>query len=127
MMELYTRIPNLVLKTVNRTGTQIGFTQNRADLIYYNFLTIFSCPHITPQPGNQGKIIWLSGPPGAGKSTTCQLMARQNDYTYFEADCVFGFINPFTDVNKENPSIASAKNSPLKVVTPHATKFPIFS
>ena len=52
-----------------------------------------SCPHITPKPGTSGKLFWLSGPPGSGKSTTCQLMARKNGYVYYEADCCFNFDN----------------------------------
>lgn len=75
-----------------------------------------SCPHITPRPGTPGKIYWLSGPPGAGKSTTCQLMARQKDYRYYEADCTMQLINPFTDIYVDNPSIASFSAKSLKGV-----------
>ena len=74
-----------------------------------------SCPHVTPQPGKEGKIIWLSGPFGAGKSTTCQLLARKNDFIYYEADCTAHLINPFTDVNVENPTMASFTSKALKV------------
>ena len=42
-----------------------------------------TCSHITPKPGTPGKIYWLSGPPGAGKSTICQLMARDKDFRLF--------------------------------------------
>ena len=74
-----------------------------------------SCPHIKPQPGKQGKIIWLSGPPGAGKSTTCQLMARKHDFVYYEADATMQFINPFVDLNVENPTVAAFAGKSLKV------------
>ena len=74
-----------------------------------------SCPHIIPQPGKRGKIFWLTGPPGAGKSTTCQLMAREKDFIFFEADCVSQFLNPFTDLTVDNPSMASVSARPLKV------------
>lgn len=73
-----------------------------------------SCPHITPQPENQGCIFWLCGPPGSGKSTICQLMARTQEYIYYEADSAGQFINPFTDINAENPTVASYKSKPLK-------------
>ena len=32
-------------------------------------------PYIV-QPENQGKLIWINGSPGTGKSTTAQLLAR---------------------------------------------------
>ena len=82
---------------------------------YAMFTFRFSAPHITPRPGTPGKVYWLSGPPGAGKSTTCQLMARNNDYIYYEADCVMQLINPFTDVHADNPTMASGDNRALKV------------
>ena len=70
---------------------------------------------MTPQPGKQGKIFWLSGPPGAGKSTTCQLMARENGYVYYEADATTSFVNPFIDLEAENPSMATMQQKPVKV------------
>ena len=74
-----------------------------------------SCPHIKPQPEKQGKIFWLSGPPGSGKSTTCQLMARKHDFVYYEADATMQFINPFVDLNVDNPTVAAFGGKSLKV------------
>ena len=54
-----------------------------------------SCPHVKLQPGKPGKVFWLSGPPGAGKSTTCQLMAREKDFVFYEGDATSSFVNPF--------------------------------
>ena len=34
-----------------------------------------------------GKLIWITGPPGTGKSTTAQCLARDHGYVYYEADC----------------------------------------
>ena len=66
-------------------------------------------------PGKKGKIFWLSGPPGAGKSTTCQLMARKHDFVYYEADATMQFINPFVDLNVDNPTVAAFAGKSLKV------------
>ena len=80
-------------------------------------LSQFSCPHITPQPKKQGKIIWLSGPPGSGKSTTCQLMAKHNGYNYYEADAILQLTNPFVDISADNPTMAAFAGKPLRVST----------
>ena len=57
----------------------------------------------------------LSGPPGAGKSTTCQLMAKEAGYVYYEADCTTNNLNPFIGTDVANPTLASLKQKPLKV------------
>ena len=67
------------------------------------------------QPENQGKLVWLSGPPGAGKSTTGQLMGREANYVYYEADCTSMFLNPFIDVSLDNLTVAGMSQAPIKV------------
>ena len=47
------------------------------------------CPYKI-QPENKGKLVWLSGPPGAGKSTTGQLLGKNSNFVYYEADCALG-------------------------------------
>ena len=71
--------------------------------------------HYKTQPENQGKLVWLSGPPGVGKSTTAQLLSRNFGYVYYEADCTMSFLNPFIPPNEENPTVSSFKQTPLKV------------
>ena len=75
-----------------------------------------SCPYKI-QPENQGKLVWLSGPPGAGKSTTGQLMSKKAEYVYLEADCTMNFLNPFVPPDVENPTIAAFQQKALKVCT----------
>ena len=69
------------------------------------------------QPENQGKLVWLSGPPGAGKSTTAQLMGKDAGYVYYEADCYSCFLNPFVPTDVDNPAVAALKQKALKVST----------
>ncbi len=74
-----------------------------------------ACPFYKEQPDNQGKLLWLSGPPGAGKSTTAQLLGRDEaDFVYFEGDCVFVHVNPFVPVEAENPTLAAFAQPGLK-------------
>ena len=67
------------------------------------------------QPENQGKLVWLSGPPGAGKSTTGLLMGKEAGYVYLEADCTMNCLNPFVPLDAENATLAAFQQSPLKV------------
>ena len=75
------------------------------------------CQYAKLQPDKLGKIIWFSGPPGAGKSTTAQLMGRKHGYVYYEGDCYYSMMNPFVDLNVDNPSLAQSDQTPLKVST----------
>jgi len=68
----------------------------------------------TVQPNNQGKIVWLTGAPGSGKSTTAQLLGRLHGYVYYEADCFASMKNPFVDLNSENPTMDQMKQNFLK-------------
>ena len=81
--------------------------------------------YIKAQPGKPGKLLWFSGPPGAGKSITAQLLARNNGYIYYEADCMSIFVNPFVDVNAPEPSIAQMNQKPLKVCSENSNVFKI--
>lgn len=75
------------------------------------------------QPENQGKLIWISGPPGAGKSTTAQLFSRNNGYVYYEADCVMNHANPYIPKDRENPSMGQWYQNHIKnVKEDHFTK-----
>ena len=69
-----------------------------------------SCPYKI-QPENQGKLVWLSGPPGVGKSTTGQLLAKKANYVYYEVDCLTKYLNPF------EPSMAVPLQEPIKVIS----------
>jgi len=76
-----------------------------------------SCPYDEEQPKKKpGMIFWLTGVPGSGKSTTCQLMARNHGFVYLEVDGYMFMINPFPDLNKGNPSVSARVNKALKGV-----------
>ena len=74
-----------------------------------------SCPYKI-QPENQGKLVWLSGPPGAGKSTTGQLLAKKANYVYYEVDCLKSYLNPFVPLDVEEPTKAAFRQKPIKVI-----------
>ena len=68
--------------------------------VKYNYLT--------------GRILWLSGSPGMGKSTSAQILGRKHGYVYYEGDC-FGMVkNPFIDLNVAEPTMHQIKQKNLK-------------
>ena len=66
------------------------------------------------QPDNLGNFIWMTGPPGLGKSTTAQLLARKAGYVYYEGDCFMFFKNPYIPVDAIEPSKAQVFQKPLR-------------
>ena len=74
-----------------------------------------SCPYKI-QPENQGKLVWLTGTPGAGKSTIGHLMSKEAGYVYYDSDAAEAFLNPFIPPNlSENPTKQCYRQKPLKV------------
>ena len=72
-------------------------------------------PGFIPQPNVQGKIIFICGPPGAGKSTTAQYLAKEKGLIYYEADCFPQCLDPFVALDANEPSIAQMRQKPIKV------------
>ena len=79
-------------------------------------------PYIV-QPHVQGKLIWLTGSPGMGKSTSAQILARDKGYVYYEADGFMGGRNPFVDLTSPNPSFAQIKQNKIKGKCPKKDNF----
>ena len=69
------------------------------------------------QPENQGKLLWLSGAPGLGKSTSGMLLARNFEYVYYEADAFMNHINPYTPTDVDEPTLATFTQKFLKGVS----------
>ena len=74
------------------------------------------CPYAKLQPENLGKIVWFSGPPGSGKSTSAQMLGRKHGYVFYEGDCIMQSLNPFIDLNVEEPTMVQNEQIPLKVI-----------
>merc|ERR1719430_198206 len=69
--------------------------------------------HHKVQPEYQGRLIWITGPPGLGKSTSAQLLSREHGFIYYEGDCFFGLRNPYIPADVENPSLHQTKQRKL--------------
>ena len=74
------------------------------------------CPYKI-QPENQGRLVWLSGPPGAGKSTTAQMLGKEAGYLYYEADAIMNYVNPFIPLDAKEATLAMIYQKGLKVLT----------
>ena len=66
------------------------------------------------QPEYQGKFLWITGPPGLGKSTSAQLLGRNHGYVFYESDCFGNIKNPYIPTDAENPSMAQVHQKALK-------------
>ena len=49
-----------------------------------------------------------------GKSTTAQILAREEGYVYYEADCFTQLKNPYIPLDEPNPSMAQVNQRNLK-------------
>ena len=66
---------------------------------------------------NRPFFLIILGPPGAGKSTTAQLFGRNHGYVYYEADCYMNQVNPYVDLNADDPTLQQGLQTPMKVIT----------
>merc|ERR1711970_290686 len=65
-------------------------------------------------PGNVGRLLWITGASGLGKSTAAQLLARDHGFRYYEGDCFIFSRNPFIPPHIENPSLMANYQKPLR-------------
>ena len=74
-----------------------------------------SCPSspLALPGGGPGCLLWLSGAPGSGKSTTAQLVARLHGWVYYDIDCFGELRNPFIHPDTPNPTMATERQRPL--------------
>jgi len=89
-------------------GSLEWITQEEADILA-NAGDSIDAPisHYKPEPERQGNLVWITGVPGLGKSTTGQLLSRHHGYIYYEGDCFFGLKNPYIAPDVPEPSIAT--------------------
>ena len=71
-----------------------------------------SCPY-PKLPEKPGKLLWLSGPQGAGKSTTAQVLAKGYGYVYYDADAFLKMVNPYIPLDAPEPSLAQLYQKPV--------------
>ena len=97
----------LVLKGLSGIRTRVWITPEEAELMAKDGDPIEApSSHYKVEPGRQGRLIWITGPPGLGKSTSAQLLSRDHGYVYYEGDCFFGLRNPYIPPDVENPTMA---------------------
>jgi len=67
--------------------------------------------HYTLKPGHVGQLVWITGAPGFGKSTTARRMMEKHGFVYYEGDCFFELKNPYLppSENTATDALLSAK------------------
>ena len=73
------------------------------------------------QQSEKSKIVFISGVPGAGKTTSAFKLA-QLGYVYYEGDCFMHFLNPFIPLDAEDPTTQHVMQAPLKNYPKEAVK-----
>jgi hypothetical protein len=66
------------------------------------------------QPEYLGKLLWITGQPGLGKSTSAQLLCKDYGYVYYEADCFGNCRNPYIPGEVPDPTMAQVNQKALK-------------
>ena len=66
------------------------------------------------QPHNVGRLVWITGAPGLGKSTSAQLLNKTAGWVYYEVDCFTKCRNPYIPPDRENPTIMASLQTPLQ-------------
>ena len=104
----------MVVKAWWGIGTLVWITDEEAEQMASSGDPI-SAPssHYKVEPERQGRLIWITGPPGLGKSTSAQLLSREHGYVYYEGDCFFNLKNPYIPSDVENPSVAQVMQRKL--------------
>ena len=68
----------------------------------------------SPCSTQSGKILFLNGAPGAGKSTAAYELAKNHGYIFYEGDCFMKMINPYIRMDIELDTCDSPMQKPLK-------------
>ena len=62
-------------------------------------------------------LIWISGQPLAGKTTTSHMIAKKKDFVSYEGDFFIGHFNPYMDLKTENALDVFFGKKPLKGIS----------
>jgi gluconate kinase len=62
------------------------------------------------QPEKKGKLVFISGVPGSGKSTSGHLLSKKNGFVYYEADAFMFHLNPYVLAFADHHTRKAPKN-----------------
>ena len=110
---------------VNETGTQLTFYANSNEVDSFvvqskEAISAFretgepanaALHHYKIQPEKQGKLVFISGAPGLGKSTCGHILSKTSGFVYYEADAFMFHLNPYIPANVDEPSQATGNQN----------------
>merc|ERR1719414_990516 len=106
------------IRTVSYSGVGIEVIQWTSDTDFQTFLDARenwdeASTFYTIEPSKRSKIVFISGIPGAGKTTSAFKLA-QSGYVYYEGDCFMHLLNPYIPLDVEDPTNQYVMQAPLK-------------
>jgi len=113
---------------INQEGTEITFIEPDGNVDQFQWKNPEEIQHVLDsreaiderqhfykiQPENQGKLIFLTGSPGCGKSSTALKLAQKSGFVFYEGDCFYMLKNPYIPLDVSEPSLAMAKQNHVK-------------
>ena len=55
------------------------------------------------------------------------MLGRKHEYVFYEGDCIMQSLNPFIDLNVDEPTMVQNEQIPIKVILQNTIGFSMFA